>query len=1076
MKTDIPIIRTKVLVPRKRSDFLSRPRLIHILEEILDLKLLILAAPAGYGKTSLLVDFSSKTQLPVCWLSLDNLDRDPQRFIAHFIASLNHRFPTFGDRAFSALNDLTQDQLDVEPVVSAVVNDAYENISEHFVLILDDYHLVRDSKPVEAFLNRVIQDFAENCHIIIASRTLLTLPDLSLLVARSQVGGLSFEELAFLPDEVKQLLSVNYMQVIDDKRAQELLDLTEGWITGLLLSAQLSQKGAEERMRVERVSGIGIYEYLSQQVFNRQPPEIQDFLLRTSLLEEFDASMCESVLTVVDQRSRESWQQLMDRVLHESLFVVPVGEETVYLRYHHLFRDFLQNRIRVERPLEAEAIERQLARELEQSREWERAYAIYARFGDTQSQASLIHRAGPEMVAAGRLVTLSEWFADLPADLLKNKPELISLQGSIALIRGETKKSLDLLNEAVNGLRGSDHKSDLAYSLIRRSTVLCQSGKYEDALLDTEEAVSLVDGHSEMIIQKAEALRSQGIILLWQGHLRQSLQALKKSLEIYQKHGKEMDTARILLDLGLVFRRSGMYEDTVKSYNQALEVLKSTGNAMLSANILNNLGVLQQMLGNYGEAASSLDRALQYSRLASYPRMEGYSLNSIGDLYRDLGLYQQARATYNQVWTINTNVIDQSLEMYQYISIASLDRLESNFTAARSSLEQAERKARSNYEKRLCDLELTTLELAEKAYSRAKSHASELAQEFNLEGHPSEADRAKFLLLLAQLGMNDINGAQITSQDLFSTVLPQASQYSIMHLALEYKELLLAYYQKLAPAPGLIEVLEAVNRFERKIPDLRKELRNRSSLTSHQQAQIVIRSLGRMQIRVAGNLISTADWKTQTSRDFFLYMLAHADGATKEEIAEIFWPEVNIETSKLRFKNTIYRVRKAVGADCISYIDECYRFNRSIDYEYDVEEFNREISLASQCEDPADQILHYKAAVNLYHGPYLPKLDFEWVLTVRAQLHQTFIDAVMKLANLYLQAEQFKAAIQTATRALEEDPCLESAYRLIMLAYSALGSRAEVARHYDRCKQTLKVELNVEPSQQTRALFDTLMR
>ena len=1076
MNTDIPIIRTKVIIPRKRSDYISRTRLIRILDDILDLKLLIVAAPAGYGKTSLLVDFSSQTQLPVCWFALDPLDCDPQRFIAHFIASLHHCFPTFGAQAISALNDFSQDTLNIEPVVSAVVNDAYEHISEHFVLILDDYHLVRDSKPVENFLNRVIQDLAENSHIIIASRTLLTLPDLSLLVARSQVGGLSFEELAFQPEEIKQLLSANYKQEINDQRTQELLELTEGWITGLLLSAQLTHKGVEERMRVARVSGIGIYEYLAQQVFDRQPEEVKDFLLRTSLLEEFDAEMCVSTLSEVEKRQREEWQALIDRILHDNLFVLPVGEDTLFLRYHHLFRDFLQNRIRTERPHETEIIEKKLAKNLEESREWERAYAIYARFGDTQSKAGLIHRAGPEMVAAGRLVTLSGWFADLTEEMVKAHPELLSIKGSIALIRGETQKSLELLNEAVDGLRGSELLSDLTYSLIRRSTVLRQSGRYEDALKDAEEAVMLADGRAKMEIQKAEALRSRGIIFLWQGHLQQSLLSLKNSFEIYQHEEKTMDTARVLLDLGLVYRRSGLYEETVKSYNQALTILQSTGNAMLSANILNNLGVLQQMLGNFGEAAASLDRALQYARLAVYPRMEGYTLNSIGDLYRDLGAFEQARFAYDQVWTINTNAIDQTLEMYQYISLASLDRLEGNIPSAHSLLEQAAGKARSGYEQSLCELEMAVLILAEKQYSQSAALLDRLINHFQAEGHQGEVNRARFLLFLTQLGSGEYENAEKSAAILFSSTLAPASQYAVMHLVKEFSGILQQHNEKIHSIPGLNQVMQSCERLQQQIPEIRRELRRRSPMMPHQQAQILIRSLGRLQIKVAGKSLSITDWKTQSSRDFFLYMLSHNEGVTKDEIAEVFWPEATAEASRLRFKNTIYRVRKAVGTDCISYIDDFYRFNRSIDYEYDVEEFNREISIAAQCTSPADQIMHYKAAVSLYHGPLLPKLDMEWVLIQRAQLHQTFLESVLKLSNLYLQTGQYKAAIQTAARALVEDPCQEAAYRLIMLANSSLGSRAEIAREYDKCKQTLLTELNVEPSQQTRALFETLMR
>ncbi|MRR31482.1 hypothetical protein EG834_14420, partial [bacterium] len=408
-----------------------------------------------------------------------------------------------------------------------------------FVVVLDDYHLVRDSKEVEAFINRIILEIGENIHFIIASRTLLTLPDLSLLVARSQVGGLSFEELAFMPEEIKQLLETNYHQDAPDAKIKELLEQTEGWITGLLLSTQLSQKGVDERERVARVSGIGIYEYLTQQVFDRQPAEIREFLLRTSLLEEFDADMCEKMLRPVDRQAKTHWQSLIDRVLNDNLFVLQVGESTVYLRYHHLFRDFLQNRMRLERPEETETIEKKLASYLEETREWERAYTIYARLNDTEHIADLIHQAGPDLIAGGRLVTLSSWLDELPNDALEVHPELLSLRGSVYLIRGDLKQSLEYFNNAVDRLQ-SGALVDQIDAFNRRSAALRQLGEYSAAMADAENAIRLSKDDAKLVLQRAEALRSKGIALIIQGQLQEALGSLYDAIEIYQNLNLDM--------------------------------------------------------------------------------------------------------------------------------------------------------------------------------------------------------------------------------------------------------------------------------------------------------------------------------------------------------------------------------------------------------------------------------------------------------------------------------------------------------------------------------------------------------
>lgn len=1078
MKTDIPVIRTKIIIPQRRREIISRPRLMTILDDILELKLLILAAPAGYGKTSLLVDYSKHTQLPVCWLALDPLDNDLKRFATHLIASIHMRFPEFGEDSNSVLATMNQGELDFDPIVSAMVNDVFDHIGEHFVVVLDDYHLVRDSKDVEAFFNRLILEIGENCHFVIASRTLLTLPDLSLLVARSQVGGLSFEELAFLPEEIRQLLEVNYHQQADDSRIAELLEQTEGWITGLLLSTQLSQKDDHQRQRVTRVSGIGIYEYLAQQVFDRQPEDIRGFLLRTSLLEEFDVQMCERMLRPVDSRPRAAWKQVIDRVLNDNLFVVQVGETNAFLRFHHLFRDFLQNRMRLERPEETEKIEKRLAEYLEEQNQWERAYAIYSRQGDTGHVISLIHRAGPDLIAGGRLVTLSEWLDALPPEALDSHPELLSLKGSAYLVTGNIKESLTYFDQAVNKLQGGS-QVDLADAYNRRSAALRQMGEFTASMEDAENAIRLSKDKSDLVILLAEALRAKGVLLVEQGKPQDALTPLSESITLFRETNHDMDVAKVLLEQGLAYRKIGQFEETEKAYKQALNVLHANGNAILSANVLNNLGVLQYLLGQFEQAVMTLDKALQYAKIASYPRMEGYTLNSLGDLYRDLGSFSQAKTAYDQAWDVISSVHDKSLETYQYLSIATMERMQGIFTSASENLAKAKKTAgaeESSYEAALFSLEESILSLKQNPQEDIGVQTQNALHHFINEGHRLEADRTKLVLFISLTERGLLKSAEKIGIDLFDAPMSATSKPALMSLGSEFKDVLLNAARTYNNSTGLLEFTAEMVEHQRKLPDIRKSLRGKSSIIPNAPAHIVIRTLGKAQVKIGDHLISTAEWRTQMSRDFFLYLVAHPEGATKEEIAEVFWPYSTSEAIRLRFKNTIYRVRRAAGTDAITFVDEYYRFNRSIDYEYDAEEFMNELNAANASSSLPDQIKHLKAAIANYHGIFLPKLDMEWALVLRTQMQHAFMDSLIKLANLYFQADQYQPAIHTANRALIEDPCNEAAYRLIMLAYAAMGSRAEVARQFEKCIAILKRELNVEPAQQTKALYDMLTR
>ena len=242
----LPISRTKVIVPKLRPEILRRSRLLALFSDLLDKKLILVTAPAGYGKTTLLIDYSNWAEIPICWLSLDALDKDPQRFITYLIAAVAEQFPNFGRRSNADLRSVTSLAQDSEHLLSTLVNEIYDQIDEHFALVIDDYHEVDSIQVIRDFLSRFIYLAGENCHVILVSRRLPTLPDITLMVARQQVVGFDLEQLSFRREEIHLLLEKNQGMKPADQVVEELIRQTEGWITGLLLSAS----GAECHMQV----------------------------------------------------------------------------------------------------------------------------------------------------------------------------------------------------------------------------------------------------------------------------------------------------------------------------------------------------------------------------------------------------------------------------------------------------------------------------------------------------------------------------------------------------------------------------------------------------------------------------------------------------------------------------------------------------------------------------------------------------------------------------------------------------------------------------------------------------------
>jgi ATP/maltotriose-dependent transcriptional regulator MalT/two-component SAPR family response regulator len=1073
------ITRTKVLLPRRRPDLLSRQRLLELLLDFLDCKLVIIAAPAGYGKTSLLVDMAHQLEMPVCWYALDSLDRDPQRFILHFIASIAHAFPRFGQRSWAAIQGGIVGLSDLDRLARTIVNETLEHIREHFVLVLDDYHLVDDSEEIGYFVNRFIQQADENCHLVIASRTLLTLPDLPLLVARSQVGGLSFEELAFRADEIQALMSQNHQMTLPESVAQELARETEGWITGLLLSTQIMWQGMADRLRVARVSGVGLYEYLAQQVLEQQPASVRDFLLHTSLMEEFDAELCEAVLGPAQYPGGQDWQGLIQIVLRNNLFVLPVGDKGTWLRYHHLFRDFLQTRLAQEQPDKVARILRRMAAVHSERGEWEKAYALFQRLHDPLATADLIEQAGLWLLRAGRLKTLAEWLIALPAEMLISRPNLLSLHGMVRMMLGDVEQGVDLQNQAAAAFREANDLPGLARTLVRRATDQRMLGHYQASLADADEALAIARANPELRDVEAEASRVRGVSLYQVGRLKEAIEWIGQSLAVYDRLDDAQRIAMLHMELGLAYVSAGRYTQASVHYNHALDYWRKSDNIAQQANLLNNLGVLYHLRGDYEQASSLLEEALACAERSEYTRAKAFALTGIGDLYADLEAIPAASAAYSQARETSQNIDDHFLLLYLDLAEASLARSKDDLARASELIESAGRLAQqsgSAFEQGLYQLEAGRLALTLNSSLEAIAHIEGAARRFDDDGQQIEAARAHLYLAVAYHTVQDQKAMANHLGNAFQLVSEMESQHVLVIPGREAKGLLAAVAGDSTPGRQSSRLLKQIVEFEHNIPALRRRLRRQASAVPFASPKLNIQALGKAQITVDGKLITNADWQGQAARDLFFYLLAHSEGLTKETVGNIFWPDSSPAQLKLKFKNAIYRLRQALGVEAVLFDGNHYQFNQALDYEYDVETFSGKLAQAQAATDPAEQAAAYQAAIRLYKGSYLPEVEGEWAWWQRESLQQAFQETILKLAEINLEAGEYPLALDYCQRALTEDSCLEEAHRLAMRAHAALGNRAAIVRQFESCRQALLNEVNVPPSSQTVSLYETLMR
>src|SRR5215208_4874313 len=332
-----PILTTKLYVPPPRPHAVLRPRLTGRLNEGLPRKLTLISAPAGFGKTTLLGEWVAGCERLAAWLSLDEADSDPTRFLAYLVAALQTIAPNIAEGVLGALQ--SSQPPPTESILTVLLNEV-TTVENEIVLVLDDYHLI-DATAIDDALSFLLEHLPPRMHLVIATREDPRLP-LARLRARNQLTELRAADLRFTPSEAAGFLE----GVMDlDLSAEDIAALenrTEGWIAGLQLAAISMQGHSNTADFIRSFTGAHhfVLDYLLEEVLHQQPEPVQAFLLRTSILNRLCGPLCDAVLLDPSAPGQETLESLE----RANLFIIPLDHERRWYRYHHLFSELLRQR------------------------------------------------------------------------------------------------------------------------------------------------------------------------------------------------------------------------------------------------------------------------------------------------------------------------------------------------------------------------------------------------------------------------------------------------------------------------------------------------------------------------------------------------------------------------------------------------------------------------------------------------------------------------------------------------------------------------------------------------------------
>ena len=667
---------------------MSRAHLTDRLNAGLNRALTIVSAPAGFGKTTLLGEWlaGAAQAVPAAWLSLDEDDNDPVRFLTYIVAAINRVQKSVGSAALALLRSPLPPP--TKAVFTSLLNDL-GSVPGDLFLVLDDYHTI-DSPAVHDAVTFLLGNLPPQIHLVIATRSDPPLP-LSRLRARDQLVELRGPELLFTLEEAETFLNRVMSLDLSVGDVAALRSSTEGWIAGLQLVAVSLQGRQDVASLVAKVTGAHRYvvDYLVDEVLSRQPEEDRLFLLRTSILSELAGPLCDAVT------GRRDSAAVLVRMERANLFVTPLDEERRHYRYHHLFAECLRSRLEAQEPGLAPELHRRASRWYEQQRRGDEAIGHALAALDFEAAARLVEDQAPRLLGQGGIVALLNWANRLPEVLVRARPRLSILVGRALALGGQVEAAESYLQSAEGTLAGlPEPDARLLQGQIAavRGSIAAERADTQRAIEYARQALSRLP-HTEAFMRSLAAFNLGDAYLLTGAVVAASAafaDAVDLSLSSGSLHMGTMSSAYLARTLLL----RGRLREAERACERALTVAAGVSEA--PERVVPTLGILYAYLGHLRRerddlagAGGYLGQALELGEQSGYVEVLAATYWALAQLHRAQADVQAGLAMIERaIETVN----GQSLTVMRRLLLAE----RADLMVALDRLEDAERWAREH--------------------------------------------------------------------------------------------------------------------------------------------------------------------------------------------------------------------------------------------------------------------------------------------------------------------------------------------------------------------------------------------
>ncbi len=1078
-RTSDLIVRTKLILPRLRRHLLPRPELSSRLLKARHYALTLVQASTGYGKSTALIAALQEGPFDLFWYSITETDRDPFLFLLHLIYAFRLQLPNLGQKALALLEEAGPAPHPRQKIVDLLSNELVEHFTAEAVLVLDDYHLVSSSRPVNELVDRFLDVLPPNLHLVLSTRHRPPLKSLVPLRVKGDLLEIDQQAFAFSAKEIDALFGTQYGFKLNHQQVGRLLTETEGWVIALRMIWQSLHDGVFEN--VDQVldelprSLEDLFVYLAQDVLSQRPPRIQDFLLRTSVLRHLDPAACDNLL------EWEGSGAILKELDEEGFFLVRMGDA---YRYHHLFHDFLRQEAKANSQ-QVQVLHSRAARFFRAQGDLEESVYHWLAASEFQTAAEIMAQISRSLVDGGRIDTLSEWVTTLPPHILADFPDLMINLGDLCRYASRFDEALAWYEQAQERSLAAKDVAGASRALRAQAAVFLDTVRPIRAESLLQEALRLVDGqpdreeHARLLDLMAENMTNRG---RWEE--ADSLRHQARDLREEGPGLADLDV-RVLLRTGCLDQAQKLLAERSETESKSPQDHFRAPRAHRETLLL--LSLIYSWQGKADLAFSTAHKGIEIGSQLGSPFVEAVGYMRLGHAWQITGHPQAAERALA--------CYEQAMEIGQRLAVART-RVEALWGLCRlfgyqGELDKAERSAHEGIEAGL------------KAGDEwiAALIGVTLGASYAIANQTEAAERWLNRSAIAYRDLGDPFGQTVAVlwQTLFHRKNHPDDSEGFHHYIDQLLNLVqtnnyqFLFGRKTFLGPPDLQVLVSLllaagrHRYHHElITRILKERNLAPGLSFYPGYTLNVFTLGRFAVFRGQAAVRDSDWPREKARQLFQLLLSKRRFLERGVIISHLWPEADRTAGERYFRVTLNALHRTLEPGrppraptlFVRRRGSAYGIDPNAPLTLDAADFESLIDKGAKAEMEELALESYRHALALYQGDFLAECRYaDYCREERERLQQIFLTATTRIGDILLAQGTLAATeevINRSERALAIDNCWEPAYQHLIRAYLHRDDHVQVHRVYERCVICLRQELDVSPMAATVALFESI--